>query len=292
MQRSDFRCFHRLRVRWAEVDMQKTVFNAHYLMYIDTAMKDYWRALALPYEASMAVLGGEMRLKKATLHYQASALPDDVLDIGLRCERVGASSVRFQAGIFRGDALLLTGELVQVLVDLASQKARPVPPALRTVLESFESGGAMAEVRTSDWSTLGRDASQVRTAVFVQEQGIPQSLEWDELDAGAVHAVLYNRLGMPMATGRLLQPAPGVGRLGRMAVDRALRGTGWGRQLLDTLVEAARARGDTLVDLHAQCRAASFYARAGFVVRGAPYEEAGIAHITMERVLHGDGSAE
>ena len=109
---------------------------------------------------------------------------------------------------------------------------------------------------------------------------------------GAVHAVLYNRLGMPMATGRLLQPAPGVGRLGRMAVDRALRGTGWGRQLLDTLVEAARARGDTLVDLHAQCRAESFYARAGFVVRGAPYEEAGIAHITMERVLHGDGSAE
>ena len=51
MQRSDFRCLHRLRVRCAEVDMQKIVFNAHYLMYIDTAMSDYWRALALPYES-------------------------------------------------------------------------------------------------------------------------------------------------------------------------------------------------------------------------------------------------
>ena len=291
MQRTDFRCFHRLRVRWAEVDMQKTVFNAHYLTYIDTAMKDYWRALALPYEASMAVLGGEMRVKKATLQYHASALPDDVLDIGLRCERVGASSVRFQAAIFRGDALLLTGEMVYVFVGLASQKARPVPPALRTVLENFESGGAMAEVRTSDWSTLGRDATLVRNAVFVQEQGIPQSIELDALDAGAVHAVLYNRLGMPMATGRLLQPEPGLGRLGRMAVDRALRGTGWGRQLLDALVQAARARGDTRVELHAQCRAEPFYARAGFVVRGAPYEEAGIAHITMERALQGEASA-
>ena len=62
MQRSDFRCVHRLRVRWAEVDMQKIVFNAHYLMYIDNAMSDYWRALALPYEASMLALGGESDL--------------------------------------------------------------------------------------------------------------------------------------------------------------------------------------------------------------------------------------
>ena len=62
-----FRCHTRLRVRWAEVDMQKIVFNGHYLMYIDTAMTDYWRALAMPYEASMRVLGGEMYVKKAAL---------------------------------------------------------------------------------------------------------------------------------------------------------------------------------------------------------------------------------
>ena len=53
MKRDDFRLLHRLRVRWAEVDMQKIVFNGHYLMYFDTAMADYWRALALPYEATM-----------------------------------------------------------------------------------------------------------------------------------------------------------------------------------------------------------------------------------------------
>jgi hypothetical protein len=56
MKRDDFRLLHRLRVRWAEVDMQKIVFNGHYLMYFDTAMADYWRALALPYEATMQAL--------------------------------------------------------------------------------------------------------------------------------------------------------------------------------------------------------------------------------------------
>jgi hypothetical protein len=48
MKRQDFRFFHRLRVRWAEVDMQKIVFNAHYLMYFDTAIADYWRAMGCP----------------------------------------------------------------------------------------------------------------------------------------------------------------------------------------------------------------------------------------------------
>ena len=53
LKRSDFRFFHRMRVRWAEVDMQKIVFNAHYLMYFDTAISDYWRALCLPYQPTM-----------------------------------------------------------------------------------------------------------------------------------------------------------------------------------------------------------------------------------------------
>lgn len=285
MQRSDFRCLHRLRVRWAEVDMQKVVFNAHYLAYLDIALMDYWRALALPYEDSMAVLGGEMLVKKATIQYHASARLDDVLDVGLRCERVGNTSVRFAAGIFRGATLLASGELIYVFADVASQSARPVPPTLRAMFEQFEAGGALAEVRTGSWSALRQDATGLRTAVFVQEQGIDPALELDALDATALHAVLYNRMGMPIATGRLVQSAPGISRIGRMAVHSALRGTGWGRQLLDTLVQAARARGDSQVQLHAQCSAQGFYAAAGFAVCGAVYEEAGIAHITMVRGL-------
>ncbi len=285
MQRQNFRCMHRLRVRWAEVDMQKIVFNAHYLMYIDTAMSEYWRALALPYEASMHILGGEMYVKKATVEYHASAKLDDTLDVGMRCARIGNSSCVFEAAIFCGDRLLVTGELIYVFADPATQTSTPVPAALRAMLEGYEAGAEMVEVRTGDWNALGRDAARLRTAVFVREQGIPADVEADALDASARHAVLYNRLGQPVATGRLLQQAPGVGRIGRMAVDRSVRGAQWGRVLLAALLEAARARGDTQVQLHAQCSAQGFYERAGFTVAGAPYEEAGLAHVLMTQAL-------
>ena len=106
MQRQDFRCFHRLRVRWAEVDIQKIVFNAHYLTYADCAMTDYWRALALPYETGMQALGGEVYLKKASVEYHASARLDDLLDVGMRCARVGHTSLLFECAMFAGDRLL------------------------------------------------------------------------------------------------------------------------------------------------------------------------------------------
>ena len=285
MQRNEFRCFHRLRVRWAEVDMQKIVFNAHYLMYIDTAMMDYWRALALPYEASMEVLGGEMYVKKATVEYHASAILDDTLDVALRCARVGNSSVLFQAGIFRGDQCLIESELVYVFADPATQTSRPVPAALRKLFTDYEAGHPVVTVHVGAWSALGLDAAQVRQSVFVRELGIDPLVETDVLDSGAVHAVLRNALGMPVATGRLLPSLAGVARIGRMAVERPLRGAGWGRMVLDALLEAARARGDRQVVLDAQANAQDFYRRAGFVVRGEPFVEAGINHVSMGRDL-------
>ncbi|NDE26122.1 MAG: 4-hydroxybenzoyl-CoA thioesterase, partial [Betaproteobacteria bacterium] len=91
MKRSDFRFFHRLRVRWAEIDMQKIVFNGHYLTYIDTAVTAYWGRVALPYETAFHILGGELYVKKATLEYHASALMDDDLSVGMKCSRLGKS---------------------------------------------------------------------------------------------------------------------------------------------------------------------------------------------------------
>jgi YbgC/YbaW family acyl-CoA thioester hydrolase len=285
MNRTDFRFFHRLRVRWAEVDMQKIVFNAHYLMYLDTAVADYWRALALPYEEAMHQLGGDLYVKKAQLEYHGSARYDDVLDIGLKCARIGTSSMVFSSGIFHGEQLLVGGELVYVFANPATQTSQPVPGALREVLQGFEAGEAMTTVRVGAWSELGKEASAVREAVFVQEQAIPKEMEWDAADAGLTHAVLYNRLGQPIATGRLLQPAPGVAQVGRMAVLRVLRSGGLGAQMLHALEEQARQRGDAELMLHAQQSAQGFYAKLGYSVRGQPFEEAGIVHIEMVKTL-------
>ncbi|MDP3760408.1 MAG: YbgC/FadM family acyl-CoA thioesterase [Ramlibacter sp.] len=287
MKRQDFRFFHRLRVRWAEVDMQKIVFNAHYLMYFDTAVADYWRALALPYEEAMHKLGGDLYVKKATVEFSASARMDDRLDVALKCGRIGNSSMVFTGAIFRGDELLITCELVYVFADPATQTSKPVPQALRDTLTAYEAGETMARIETGGWSDLGGDAGRIRTEVFLEEQKIPADMEWDDADRAAVHAVAYNRLGQPVATGRLLQQSPGVARIGRMAVHRALRGSGVGRQVLEALLSVAQARGDREVMLHAQRSAEDFYVGLGFVPRGEPFEEAGIPHVEMSRAIGG-----
>lgn len=285
MQRSDFRFLERLRVRWSEIDAQQIVFNGHYLTYFDTAIAGYWRALALPYAATMASFDGDLFVRKATLEYLGSARYDDVLEIGMRCTRIGTSSITFTGGAFRQDQLLVSCELVYVFADPKTQTSRPVPPPLRKLLAGFEAGEAMAQVRTGSWAQLGADAARIRTDVFVHEQRIPEALEWDEADATALHAVAYNRLGQAVGTGRLLPATAGVAKVGRMAVNRVLRGCRLGEQLLQALMAAARARGDREVLLHAQRSAESFYARLGFQRRGEGFEEAGIPHVEMTRTL-------
>jgi len=281
----DYRCQSRLRVRWAEIDMQRIVFNAHYLTYFDTAMTDYWRTLALPYEEAMHELGGELYLKKATLEYHASGREGDVLTVGVRCLRVGNSSVQFDGGIFRGEQLLVSGELIYVFADPANQRPIRVPPLLRDLFTGFEAGESATKIQLGAWQDLGERAALVRQAVFVQEQGIAPDIEMDGQDATALHALVTNRLSQPVATGRLVVLSPGVSRIGRMAVHRALRGSRLGQPMLDALVRAAADRGDTLVVLHAQASAQAFYERAGFEVSGPRYEEAGLPHVPMQRAL-------
>ncbi|TNF56586.1 MAG: YbgC/FadM family acyl-CoA thioesterase [Burkholderiales bacterium] len=281
LQRSDFRCLHRLRVRWAEVDMQKIVFNAHYLMYFDTAVTDYWRAVALPYEAAMHQLGGDIYVAKATVEFHASARMDDMLEVGMKCSRIGNSSLTFTGAIFRGEEHLISGELIYVFADPATQRSQPVPQSLRDILLGYEAGEPVFSVRTGAWSDLGPQASLIRTEVFVDEQGIDRDIELDDADADAVHALAVNRLGQALATGRLLVQEPGVGKIGRMAVSRVMRGSQIGAAVLQALMTAARERGDREVRLHAQRSAVGFYRRMGFEAHGEPFTEAGIEHLEM-----------
>jgi YbgC/YbaW family acyl-CoA thioester hydrolase len=161
--RTDFRLWHRMRVRWAEVDMQKIVFNGHYLTYCDNAMGDYWRALALPYESAMQQLGGDMFVKKSSVEYHGSARYDDVLDVGLRCQRVGTSSVIFTGAIFCGEALLVTCELVYVYANPITQRPVAVPALLRTLFQDFESGAPIVQRQTGNWADLSAQTARAST---------------------------------------------------------------------------------------------------------------------------------
>ncbi|MEU2546529.1 GNAT family N-acetyltransferase [Streptomyces roseolus] len=134
----------------------------------------------------------------------------------------------------------------------------------------------------------------VRREVFVEEQGVPAEIEYDPYDATAVHVLAVRADGVPLGTGRLLHGADAtgktgadasVGSLGRLAVAGAARGLGVGAALVRAIEAAARERGLTAVDLHAQTHALGFYERLGYVAYGGEFPDAGIPHRAMRRVL-------
>ena len=132
----------------------------------------------------------------------------------------------------------------------------------------------------ADWPQV----AALRTRVFVEEQGVPAEVERDAHDATAVHALAEDEDGRVVATGRLLVRC-GRAVIGRMAVDAAARGCGYGAAVLAELHRQAVRHGVTEVELHAQVTARGFYERAGYTAVGDVYEEAGIAHVTMRRPL-------
>ncbi|MFD8421349.1 GNAT family N-acetyltransferase [Streptomyces sp. NPDC059466] len=134
----------------------------------------------------------------------------------------------------------------------------------------------------------------VRKEVFVAEQGVSEDIEYDAYDAGALHVLAVRDDGTPLGTGRLLHGEdavaktggdPRVGSLGRLAVAKEARGLGVGVALVGAIEDAARARGLTAVDLHAQTHALGFYERLGYVAYGEEFLDAGIDHRAMRKTL-------
>jgi predicted GNAT family N-acyltransferase len=138
----------------------------------------------------------------------------------------------------------------------------------------------MVRIDLMEWHEARERASPVRFEVFVREQRVPAEIELDDMDPECLHALAFHQEKV-VGTGRLLPD----GHIGRMAVLKPYRGKGVGAAMLERLIEAARARGDREVALSAQVHAVPFYRAHGFVEEGAEYEEAGIAHQAMRRVL-------
>ncbi|MBU3736718.1 MAG: GNAT family N-acetyltransferase [Methylobacterium sp.] len=130
------------------------------------------------------------------------------------------------------------------------------------------------------WETDAARLATIRRKVFIEEQGVSEALEWDGLDADAVH-VLALAGDTPVGCGRLLAS----GKIGRMAVLPAWREKGIGSALLDRLLDLCRAQGLVRVSLAAQVTAIPFYQRAGFAVCSPEFDDAGIPHRKMQLAL-------
>ena len=134
-------------------------------------------------------------------------------------------------------------------------------------------------MRPSDFAA----AYEVRYRVFVQEQLVPLDEELDWRDSLCQHIVLTVD-GQPCGTGRLVPPDEPGGpvHLGRIAIDVAMRGRGYGVRLVQGLEQLALwlAQGDGPTDavLSAQVQAIGFYERLGYEIYGPVYLDAGIEH--------------
>jgi predicted GNAT family N-acyltransferase len=137
------------------------------------------------------------------------------------------------------------------------------------------------DIHPTDWARDAARLGAVRRTVFIDEQGVPESLEWDADDAGSLHLLATLADGTPIGCARLLPD----GHIGRMAVLPEWRGQGVGQALLTAVLDLAQSQGHACALLSAQIHAAGFYAAAGFVALGDPYEEAGIPHVAMQRRL-------
>jgi predicted GNAT family N-acyltransferase len=139
----------------------------------------------------------------------------------------------------------------------------------------------MLRIDILGWAGARAEASRIRLKVFVEEQHVPRDIEMDDMDAACLHALAWLD-GKAVGTGRLLPD----GHIGRMAVLGESRALGVGGAILERLVEEARRQGMREVILSAQTHAIGFYRRHGFSEEGEVFEEAGIAHQAMRRVLN------
>lgn len=125
-------------------------------------------------------------------------------------------------------------------------------------------------------------AFALREAVFTVEQGFAPEDDHDAQDETALHVLGVDDAGAVCCTARLFSTEPDVWHAGRIAVCKALRGQGVGRQLMHELVCKARALGGKTLELGAQIDKQGFYEAVGFTPYGEIFLDAGYPHRMMQ----------
>lgn len=127
---------HRLRVRFHECDPQGVVFYAQYFAYVDVALTEMWREAFGSY-GNVVAAGTDVVVVEAASTFRASARFDDDLDVELRIERLGTTSMAMATAVRRDDELLVDGRIVHVFVDAATMGKKAIPDHMRAALEAY-----------------------------------------------------------------------------------------------------------------------------------------------------------
>ncbi|WP_215143598.1 GNAT family N-acetyltransferase [Exiguobacterium qingdaonense] len=140
----------------------------------------------------------------------------------------------------------------------------------------------MLTIQSGKDTMLIEQARQVREIVFIQEQGIDPSLEYDDLDDACIHVVgLLD--SEPVTTARLRPVDAKVGKVERVATIQSARGQGYAKDIMNEVERVAKRQGLVELRLGAQLTALPFYEKIGYEAFGDEFMDAFIPHRMMKK---------
>ena len=140
MEKNNFFFTHVLRVRYAEVDAQGIVFNAHYLTYFDCAITEYYRKIKYNYISDVKNNQKDFHVIKTTTEYKKPILFDQLIDVCTKVSRIGRSSLIYDLAIYpnKKKKLLAYAQIIQVYTDQLTNKSAELPKKLIRQIKVFE----------------------------------------------------------------------------------------------------------------------------------------------------------
>ncbi len=148
MPKSDFKFSTPVRVRWMECDAQGIVFNGSYLGYLEIAQAEYFRNLGFSIYRIAQKGYFDSAVVKADLEFKAPARVDEMLELFARVARIGNTSLTLRVEIYPQDLERLLTRIEAVYVGFYAETGttRPVPEAIRALVEGFEGTGEVADL--------------------------------------------------------------------------------------------------------------------------------------------------
>jgi acyl-CoA thioester hydrolase len=130
------------RVAFSDTDAQGVVYYGRYMPYFDLARTEFHRHLG----------GGnfgnaDLAMRATSVEYHAGARFDDLLEVFVRVERIGRTSITYDHAAYRieddaDDVLMATAKATLVCIDLAERRAVPVPAEFRARVAAFGDASA------------------------------------------------------------------------------------------------------------------------------------------------------
>ena len=131
-ERSSYRIWERVTLRYADTDRQGHVNNAVFSTFCESGR------VAFLYDDRLDLRGpgANFVIVRLELDFRAELYYPGLVEIGTRVLSIGRSSFRLGQGVFKGDLCAATAECIMVLMDDATRKSKPLTPKLREWLEA------------------------------------------------------------------------------------------------------------------------------------------------------------